>query len=970
MSKLKKICLITIILIFTLSLLCSVSAVDNEDIDVKSISSENITTSDSDILMVDEYNIDSDAIDGSDVKNNFVNNKDLLRNDNTRDFLGNSYEFSGTTFDELQNRINALNDGDTLYIGNKSLISNWNTWGSPNVININVPNVKIFGGTISNPTAFSTLNGNHAKIFSLNAPGITLSNLILTHAHSEESPEEAIIITAPNCKILNSRINNAMGNNGGGISANSAATGTIIDNCNFTHNNAIWYGKGGAIELDGSNSIISNCNFIENTGANGAVYVSGSNVLIENCTFTNNNFVNGAGIYVDANYCNILNCTFTKNKATNGGAIYVAQSRKNIKIINSTLNDNSASNGGAIFMDWNSDDAIIKNTIFNNNNATSSGGALVTKGPNNLVDNCTFNNNSAFGESHNIDFGGGAIWSTFTLLNVKNSKFNNNSAPYGGALRGAFNLDNVTFINNTATDGNGGGIDLTFNDEIGSINIKINNCTFINNTANGEYDPNQAPGPGGIHNRGQGGGIHVYFSPNTNSHLDMFDNKLYNNQAKRGGGIDLYRVNSAVIENTTINYNNATIGGGIAIVGNDCIVRNTNLSNNTATNYGGAIWIIGNNSLIENTITFNNTAYEGGSTYLMGNYINVKNSTFLNNTAMNITDGTVGYGGGMFIKGIGSNIQGVFYYNKARNGSAIYSNTTNLKIHDSIFDKNQAWSYLLPITVNPHEINHGNYSNVYVRLKGGDNIANAIHNALNINSIVLNNITYLFRGHDGHTEKVSTPASDLNPKYGPIEESGEIYLPYQYDFEDNQIIIINIINNKTGEISISKSLITDCEGFVYLNASNLKVGKYKVIAVHPIDNYYTGITNESYIIVNGSEVNVVDLAVRKAVNVTVVDLGGKVLWTVTVVNNGPGVAEGVYVIDKLPVGLGYVSHNAAVGSYNKDTGRWDIGTLNNGQSVVLTITTTVINVGKITNVAEVNSTSNDTNKSNNKSNNT
>ncbi|SEL10031.1 conserved repeat domain-containing protein, partial [Methanobrevibacter gottschalkii] len=118
---------------------------------------------------------------------------------------------------------------------------------------------------------------------------------------------------------------------------------------------------------------------------------------------------------------------------------------------------------------------------------------------------------------------------------------------------------------------------------------------------------------------------------------------------------------------------------------------------------------------------------------------------------------------------------------------------------------------------------------------------------------------------------------------------------------------------------------------------------------------------------NTTEVrNVVDLAVRKAVNVTVVDLGGKVLWTVTVVNNGPGVAEGVYVIDKLPVGLGYVSHNAAVGSYNKDTGRWDIGTLNNGQSVVLTITTTVINVGKITNVAEVNSTSNDTNKSNNK----
>ena len=473
MIKFNKICFVITILI----ILCTsgfVAAVDNEDIYITSISSENITTSDSDMLIVEESNIGLDAIDKSDLCNDLSNNRELLGIDNSKDILGNSYEFEGSTFEQLQTKINELNPGDVLYIGNKSLISTWEPWGYPNIINVNTPNIKISGGSISNPTATSTLDGNLAKIFSLNANNITLTNLILTHSSSQINPAESVIITAPNCLIENCTIKKSKGQNGGGISANSNANGTIINNCNFTENQGIWYGSGAAIKLEGPNSKITNCNFIENNAANGIVYLSGFNTLIENCTFKKNTVENaGAGIYVNTQDCIISNCSFESNHAKNGGAIFVDQSGKHLIIKNSILYNNSAYNGGALFADWNSNDMLIKNTLFNNNTAIYAGGALFIRSSNNLLDNCTFNYNNALQGGHNLDFGGGAIWAGFSIVNVTNSKFNNNTAPYGGALRGSFNLDNDTFINNTATDGNGGGIDLTCSNDLGSVEIKM-----------------------------------------------------------------------------------------------------------------------------------------------------------------------------------------------------------------------------------------------------------------------------------------------------------------------------------------------------------------------------------------------------------------------------------------------------------------------------------------------------------------
>lgn len=124
MVKFKKSCFITIVLISLLFILSCVTATDTDDVGVMSISSENITIPCSDMLMVEESD-DSNTVDESDLCNDLSNNRELLGIDNSKDILGNSYEFEGSTFEQLQTKINELNPGDVLYIGNKSLISTW-----------------------------------------------------------------------------------------------------------------------------------------------------------------------------------------------------------------------------------------------------------------------------------------------------------------------------------------------------------------------------------------------------------------------------------------------------------------------------------------------------------------------------------------------------------------------------------------------------------------------------------------------------------------------------------------------------------------------------------------------------------------------------------------------------------------------------------------------------------------------------
>ncbi|KZX17383.1 large cysteine-rich periplasmic protein OmcB precursor [Methanobrevibacter cuticularis] len=122
-------------------------------------------------------------------------------------------------------------------------------------------------------------------------------------------------------------------------------------------------------------------------------------------------------------------------------------------------------------------------------------------------------------------------------------------------------------------------------------------------------------------------------------------------------------------------------------------------------------------------------------------------------------------------------------------------------------------------------------------------------------------------------------------------------------------------------------------------------------------------TNNTNITKNITVVGAVNLTVTKVVNVTgTVTNGQTINYNITVTNNGPDNATNVIVNEVLPSALIYINHTAGVGSYDPSTGVWNIGNLNNGNSISLIITVRINGTGTISN--GVNVTSNEENINN------
>ncbi|UPZ14215.1 PKD domain-containing protein [Flavobacterium humidisoli] len=83
-----------------------------------------------------------------------------------------------------------------------------------------------------------------------------------------------------------------------------------------------------------------------------------------------------------------------------------------------------------------------------------------------------------------------------------------------------------------------------------------------------------------------------------------------------------------------------------------------------------------------------------------------------------------------------------------------------------------------------------------------------------------------------------------------------------------------------------------------------------------------------------------DLSLQKTVSPTTVSINDNVIFTIRVTNSGPNNASGITVSDHLPPGYTYVSDNGA-GKYNNTTGIWNVGSLNNGNTLTLQITAKV-----------------------------
>lgn len=238
---------------------------------------------------------------------------------------------------------------------------------------------------------------------------------------------------------------------------------TVTNHDNFTAQNVIFkdssHDNGGVIYSSSGNSIIN----------------------IYNSTFENNHAKYGGVIYVSGNgILNIQDSIFKNNYAQQFGGAISAENKVNVTIKKSRfINDYSVQDvGGAIYI-RDSQKFIGEDLEFTNCNATF-GGAITS-----LMSNITLVNVNACNNKAKYD--GGALYSMYGYVTLKNSIFNANSAENGGAVfvDGAeiFNIYSNKFINNIAQNTAGGVYCLLSEIFYDSIFDKALNNSFLSNQA-------------------------------------------------------------------------------------------------------------------------------------------------------------------------------------------------------------------------------------------------------------------------------------------------------------------------------------------------------------------------------------------------------------------------------------------------------------------------------------------------------
>lgn len=350
-----------------------------------------------------------------------------------------------------------------------------------------------------------------------------------------------------------------------------------------------------------------------------------------------------AGIRFDNSFpfdsSKIIYCKLEYGKAigswpdNSGGAIFV-NSYNNLTIANCLITKNIASGlegpGGGGIAIWGSSPSILKNTI--SKNSAQFGGGISCYESNPLLVNNLIQNNFA-------EQGGGIVFNENSQPIISNTIIKDNLAQSGGGIvcwnNCNLNLNNVTFLGNTATVWAGGGISL------GNSNFQINGCTFSNNNASV-----------------MGGAI--FFSADTSDqgipHQITIENSSFlSNYAEESGAINISNFAytplniNVIIENCEFVGNASNRYAALDIWDSRLTISNSMFTNNTATSFAGAAGFrLGSSGTVTNCIFAANLAlnsHSGG--VLVGRRANLDfmNCTFVENSAT--------YGAGITIGGNG-----------------------------------------------------------------------------------------------------------------------------------------------------------------------------------------------------------------------------------------------------------------------------------------------------------------------------
>ncbi|ADC47940.1 adhesin-like protein [Methanobrevibacter ruminantium M1] len=355
--------------------------------------------------------------------------------------------YTGGTFNELQDLINAAEEGATITLDH-SIVYDEEFDGVPFLDGITVNKTV----TIVGAEGVEICANNLARVFKVtDGATLTLKDATVCHGTAQK---------------------------GAGVYVDAGAS-LIADNVTFTKNTAVK--RGGAIYSEGmvyiGNSVLDSNNITfrsandDNGGA--AVYNLNGQLTIEKSNITNN-----------------LKDIVIRNGNAGDLLVGVVVTSGETLITDSYFANNTGSWGGAIsslgYMNNEDYTLTVIGTTFEGNNATF-GGAIFVESSNLVVDDCTFNENAGVGKGSpgSASTQGGAIvvFPSGTKATITDSRFNKNSANTGGAvsLAGVDQdslIEGCTFTENTGNDG--GAVYLWTQ---GDATVTVKDSTFTGNTA-------------------------------------------------------------------------------------------------------------------------------------------------------------------------------------------------------------------------------------------------------------------------------------------------------------------------------------------------------------------------------------------------------------------------------------------------------------------------------------------------------
>ena len=486
-----------------------------------------------------------------------------------------------------------------------------------------------------------------------------------------------------------------------------------VSGSNFT-NNIKNYKNGdrlvGAIATIGD-ATISDSYFVNNTGRwGGAISTAGyllagddvNTLTVSGSTFKENGGLYGAGIFVAGSDFTVSDCVFDKNSAfgkgdmtpnnNNGAAIVVTDTGKDITgiITDSNFTNNKAHFSGAV--DICEGKITIKNSIFVNNSAEYCAGAIAVDSQINKP-----------------------------AVEIINSKFDSNSAEYGGAI---YNYYNLTVVDSTFTNNSK---DTIYNFRVANLDLGIKTFTDLQNAiglVRGTLTLNQNI----VMTDDEAANFKDGVAINKNIRID---GKGHTIDAKNLGRI------FSIGEGFTVTLTNATLINGKADKGgaiyNDgsLTLSDVKLSDNAADSYGGAVFnngeLVVSDSVFDSNDVLNRGSasvdYGGAAIYnwydgvltvsgsnFTNNIKNYKNGDRLVGAVATIGDATISdsyfvnnagrWGGaisasGYLIAGDDVNTLTVsgstFKENGGLYGAGIFVAGSDFTVSDCVFDKNTAF---------------------------------------------------------------------------------------------------------------------------------------------------------------------------------------------------------------------------------------------------------------------------------------